>query len=341
MKTVLVTGNEGYIGRVLTGKLIDEGYEVVGLDLGIFKDVEFMPTKHRPTRQIYKDVRDIVPVDLEGIDAVMHLAGLSNDPIGDLNPEITYDINYRASVQLALAAKIAGVKRFLFSSSCSSYGVQGGGYATETSEENPVTPYAISKVKTEQDVSKFADDDFSPVYLRNATVFGVAPRLRLDLVTNSLAAYGYLEGIIAILSDGLPWRPLIHVEDVADAFIFLLEAPRDKVHNEVFNIGSQDINVQIKDIAEIVKDVIPDTIVEIRREHPSDQRSYRVDFSKIYSLGYRPKYNLKEGVVQIYNAYKEARLTDDDFQSQKYITLKRYKALKESGKMNENLRLVD
>lgn len=337
---ILVTGNEGYIGSVLTEKLVEKGYEVVGLDLGIFKDVQFVPQKSEPHFQIHKDIRDVEARDLQGIDAIIHLAALCNDPLGNLNPEITYEINYRASVNLAKIAKMAGVKRFLFSSSCSMYGISKQEFVTEEAVFNPQTPYAESKVKAENEIYQLADENFSPIFLRNATVFGISPRMRLDLVVQNLVAYGYLFGIITVLSDGTPWRPLIHIQDAAEAFCFLLEAPQEKIHNRAFNVGHKENNVQIRTIAEMIQSVMPNTKIEIKNESPFDGRSYKVDFSKIYSLGFIPKYTLLDGVKEIYETFKKVNFSKNDFEFDGYITLKRYQKMSELGKMDNSFRII-
>jgi len=340
MKNILVTGNEGYIGCVLTEKLLEKGYEVTGFDLGIFKDVNFIPNKSNPTKQIYKDIRDIEASDLSEVDAVIHLAGLSNDPVGDVNPELTSQINFEASVKLAKLCKSQGIERFLFSSSCSMYGISGQEFVSESSALNPQTPYAKAKAMVEEEVSKLADDKFCPIFLRNSTVFGVSPRMRLDLVVQNLVAYGYLNGTITILSDGLPWRPLIHIKDITEAFCFLLEAPKEKVHNQAFNIGKKENNVQVKTIAEMVQSVILNTKIEIKNENPSDTRSYKVDFSKIYSLGFSPQFTVLDGVKEIHKTFKKVSFTKEDFESSDYITLKKYQEFIKKGKMDENFRLI-
>lgn len=324
MEKILVTGNEGYIGCVLTDKLVDLGYEVIGLDIGIFKDSRFVPRGKAPTTQLYKDVRQVEKRDLKDICAIIHLAGLSNDPLGSLNPELTYAINYRASVNLAKIAKTAGVKRFFFSSSCSNYGVSSGGLVNEESLFNPQSAYAESKVRAEKDISLLADSSFSPTFLRNATVFGISPRMRMDLVVQNLAAYGYLNGVITILSDGLPWRPLVHIEDVSDALCFLLKAPRESIHNQAFNVGHKENNIQVKTIAEMVRSAMPGTRIEVKNEVPSDSRSYQVDFSKIYSLGFSPTRTVEDGVREICEIFKAISFSKEDFESDYYITLKRY-----------------
>ena len=246
---VLVTGHRGYIGAVLVPRLLAAGHDVTGLDVDLYRGCDF-GAPPRAVTSLDVDVRSVLPEHCEGFDAVIHLAALSNDPLGDMNPELTYDINHRASVRLARAAKEAGVARFLFSSSCSLYGAGGDAPLDETAAFNPVTPYGESKILTEQDVAKLADDDFSPVYLRNATVYGASPRLRADLVVNNLTGYALTTGEVLIKSDGSPWRPLVHVEDVCAAFEALLEAPRDVVHDQAFNVGRNSENYRIRDVAD-------------------------------------------------------------------------------------------
>ncbi|HEX5949811.1 MAG TPA: SDR family oxidoreductase, partial [Actinomycetota bacterium] len=232
---ILVTGHRGYIGTILVPMLLAEGHEVVGLDSDLYQRCTFGDPPADVTA-IRKDVRDVEPSDLEGYDAVVHLAGLSNDPLGDLNPTLTYDINHEGSVRLAILAKQAAVPRFVFSSSCSNYGAAGDEILTEESPFRPVTPYGVSKVRVEQDVSQLADERFSPTFLRNATAYGVSPRLRFDLVLNNLVAWAFTTGVVALKSDGTPWRPIVHVEDIAQAFIAVLHAPRERVHNQAFNV---------------------------------------------------------------------------------------------------------
>ncbi|HKJ31285.1 MAG TPA: SDR family oxidoreductase, partial [Balneolales bacterium] len=249
---VLVTGHRGYIGTVLVPMLQNEGYVVVGLDSDLYRKCTFGEPLPSDVPSIIKDVRDVDEHDLEGFDAVLHLAGLSNDPLGDLNPELTKEINYRASVRLAELAKNAGVSRFVFSSSCSNYGAGGSDFLDETSELRPVTPYGESKVLVEKDVTELADDHFSPVFLRNATAYGASPRIRFDLVLNNLVAWAYTTGQVYLKSDGTPWRPIVHIEDISRAFLAALKAPKELIHNNTFNVGRTSENYRIREIAEIV-----------------------------------------------------------------------------------------
>src|SRR3972149_480742 len=253
---VLVTGHLGYIGTVMVPMLLAEGHSVVGLDCDLYEECTF-GEGIAAIPSIRKDIRDVSACDLEGFDAVIHLAGLSNDPLGDLNPELTYEINHAASVRLARLSKDAGIRRFIFSSSCSNYGAGGEKFLNEDSDFNPVTPYGISKVLVERDVAKLAGSNFSPTFLRNATAYGVSPRLRFDLVLNNLVAWAYAKGRVHIKSDGTPWRPIVHIEDIARAFLAVLIAPREVIHNQALNVGQTEENYRIRDLAEIVQEVVP------------------------------------------------------------------------------------
>ncbi len=338
-RSVLVTGNDGYIGSILTDVLVDYGYRVTGLDNGVFRDVAFVPRAHAPQAQITKDIRDAEPSDFHGVDAVIHLAALSNDPLGSLNPTATHAVNHRATVRLAQAAKAAGVQRFLFSSSCSMYGVSTQDFVTEDTAFNPQTAYAEAKVAAERDLRALADTHFSPVCLRNATAFGVSPRMRLDLVVQNLLAYGYLNGVITILSDGTPWRPLVHIRDISEAFRLFLELPREIVHNQAFNIGHRENNLQVKDVAALVQEALPHTRIEIKNENPADNRSYRVSLERVYGAGFRPRHTVRDGVRETLEAFRRVKLSAADFTSDAYITLKRYQRLMREGRMDADLRL--
>lgn len=339
---ILVTGHEGYIGTVLIPRLLSAGHEVVGLDSNLFGRCTFCDGA--PTiASIQKDVRDVSLADLDGFDGVLHLAGLSNDPLGDLNPELTYEINHLASVRLATLAKEAGVQRFVFSSSCSNYGAGGMDMLTEESAFNPVTPYGISKVRVEQDVSRLADDRFSPTFLRNATAFGVSPRLRFDLVLNNLVAWAYATGRVHIKSDGTAWRPIVHIDDISRAFLAVLEAPLDVVHNEAFNVGRTEDNYQIRDLADIVEATVPNTRIEYANGGTADKRCYRVDCSKIKSLipAFQPQWDARKGAVELYEAYRNTNLTVEDFEGERYKRIAHIQKLLASHELDPTLRWVE
>ncbi len=327
---------------MLVPRLLSAGHEVVGLDSNLFGRCTFCDGA--PTiASIQKDVRDVSLADLDGFDGILHLAGLSNDPLGDLNPELTYDINHLASVRLATLAKEAGVQRFVFSSSCSNYGAGGMDMLTEESAFNPVTPYGISKVRVEQDVSKLADDRFSPTFLRNATAFGVSPRLRFDLVLNNLVAWAYATGRVHIKSDGTAWRPIVHIDDISRAFLAVLEAPLDVVHNEAFNVGRTEDNYQIRDLADIVEATVPNTKIEYAEGGTADKRCYRVDCSKIKSLipAFQPQWDARKGAVELYEAYRNTNLTVEDFEGERYKRIAHIQKLLANNELDSSLRWVE
>jgi len=337
---VLVTGHTGYIGSVLVPMLLRARHEVTGFDTDFFAGCDFnggLVDVHA----LHKDLRDATIADLTGFDAVIHLAALSNDPLSNLNPNLTYEINHRASVRLAELAKMAGVPRFLFSSSCSLYGLAAGtDFLTEDASFNPVTPYGESKVLVERDVSRLADKTFSPTYLRNSTAYGVSPRLRADLVVNNLVGFAYTTGEVLIASDGTPWRPLVHVEDICRAFLAILQAPRELVHNQPFNIGQKKENYQIRDIAAMVEEIVPGSRVKYADGGGPDLRCYRVNCDKaIESLPeFRPQWTVRRGIEQLYDAYKNNRLALEEFQGTKYSRIKHIEKLLNNGHLDSELR---
>jgi len=324
---------------VLVPLLLSAGHEVVGLDSNLFERCTFTSLPHS-IPNIAKDIRDVELSDLDGFDAVLHLAGLSNDPLGDLNPELTYEINHIASVHLAKLAKQAGIRRFLFSSSCSNYGAAGADFLTEESAFNPVTPYGVSKVRVEHDVSALADKTFSPTFLRNATAFGVSPRLRFDLVLNNLVAWAYATGRVHIKSDGTAWRPLVHIEDISRAFLAVLEAPLDVVHNQAFNVGRTEDNYQIRDLAEIVENTVPNTTIEYAAGASADQRCYRVDCSKISRIipAFQPQWDAHKGAKELYDAFRTTSIKVDDFEGERYKRIAHIRKLVMDQLLDSNLR---
>ncbi|MEO1477270.1 MAG: SDR family oxidoreductase [Bacteroidota bacterium] len=337
---VLVTGHSGYIGSVLTPRLLALGYDVHGLDSDFFAASTFLPDEVASVPSVQKDIRDVGRADLEGFDAVVHLANLSNDPLGNLNPGLTYEINHAATVRLGERAREAGVSRFLFASSCSLYGAAGQDAVTEEAAFNPQTPYGEAKVLAERDLAPLATDDFSPVFLRNATVYGVSPRLRFDLVVNNLTAWAVTTGQILLKSDGTPWRPLVHVEDVCRAVEAVLAAPREAVHNEAFNVGRLGENYQIRDVAEIVGQVVPNCAVAFAGGASPDTRSYQVDFAKIqrHLPSFAPQWTVQRGVEQLYAAFRHAGLTPEAFEGPEFRRLKRLERLMEAGAIDRELR---
>ncbi len=336
---ILVTGHSGYIGTVLVPVLLTAGHEVEGLDSELFEQCTFGARPH-PLRALKKDIRDVQASDVADYDAIVHLAGLANDPLGDLNPTITYEINHLASVRLARLAKEMGVSRFVFSSSCSNYGAAGDAILNEEAELRPVTPYAISKVRVERDVAALADSTFSPTFLRNATAYGVSPRLRFDLVLNNLVAWAVTTGRVYIKSDGTPWRPIVHIEDISRAVLAVLEARRELIHNQTFNVGRTEENYRIRDLAEMVKETIPECRIEYAPEAGPDKRSYRVDFGKFATTfpSFTPKWNANKGLTQLIQAYQETGLKLEDFESSRYNRIDHIRHLLATGRLDSNLR---
>jgi nucleoside-diphosphate-sugar epimerase len=321
---------------------VSAGHEVVGMDSCLFENCTLGP-EVAPVKTIRKDVRDAQISDVEGFDAIIHLAGISNDPLGDMNPELTYEINYRASVRLAKLAKQAGVKRFLFSSSCSNYGAAGAdAILTEEAGFNPVTAYGQSKVLVEKEVSQLADSNFTPIFLRNATAYGFSARLRGDLVLNNLVGWAYITGMVRMKSDGTPWRPIVHIEDISAGFLALMEAPQNLVHNEAFNVGRSEENYQIRDIANIVMDTVPGCKITFAEDAGPDKRCYRVNCDKIHKLipGFKPRWTARDGAHQLHEAYKKYGLTLADFEGPTYMRIQTVKRLQADGKLDADLRWI-
>jgi len=337
---VLLTGHDGYIRHVLLPMLLDRGHHVTGLDSFLYEDCGFAGEEVSPTAVVRRDIREVELEDLRGHDAVLHLAGISNDPLGDLEPAATYAINHEASVRLARLAKEAGVSRYVFSSSCSNYGAAGDAFLDETAGFNPVTPYAESKVWVERDVARLADDSFSPTFLRSATAFGVSSRLRGDLVVNNLVGYACTTGDVLIKSDGMPWRPLVHIEDIARAFIAVLEAPRELVHNESFNVGITSENYRVRDVADMVAEVVPSSKVTYAGDASPDARNYRVDCEKIRSRlpAFQPQWTVRKGIEQVYETFCRHGIGAEEFLSSKFIRLKRIRELQTAGELDAMLR---
>ncbi|GAA4471086.1 SDR family oxidoreductase [Rhodococcus olei] len=335
---VLVTGHQGYLGTVMVPVLRAAGHDVVGLDSGLFADCLLGPAPvDPPTLEV--DVRDVTTEHLTGFDAVIHLAALSNDPLGALAPQITYDINHHASVRLARLAKDAGVRRFLYASTCSVYGSGGADLVTERAPLRPLTPYAESKVRVEDDVAAMADSGFSPCFLRNATAFGFSPRLRADIVLNNLVGLAVLTGEVRVLSDGTPWRPLVHARDIAAAFAQALVAPTDRIHCAAFNVGTELNNLTVAEIAATVADAVPGAAVVITGEYGADARSYRVDFSAIRAAldGYEARWSVADGAAELCRRYTRWGLTESDFTG-RFTRLARLETLQAAGALDDTLR---
>jgi nucleoside-diphosphate-sugar epimerase len=336
---VIVTGHKGFIGTIMVPMLQAAGHKVRGIDSDLYRNSTY-GTPPAKVDEIIKDVRDVEKSDLEGADAIVHLAALSNDMLGDLNPDMTYEINHKASVRIAAMAKEIGIPRFVFASSCSMYGAAGDAVLDESAEFNPVTAYAISKVLVERDVRELADDSFSPVFMRNATAYGVSPRIRFDLVINNLVAWAYTTGLVRMKSDGTPWRPVVHIEDISRAVVAALAAPRETIHNEAFNVGSSAETYQIKTLADMVMRTVPDSRIEFAGDAGPDKRNYKVNFSK-YSQAfpdYLPTFTAERGVQSIYESYRRFGLHKDDYEGPQYKRIAQLKHLLAIGQLDETLR---
>jgi len=339
---VLLTGHNGYIGSVMAPMLLAAGHEVVGMDNYLFEgctlgeEVPDIPS-------VRMDIRDVEAADLKGFDAVIHLAALSNDPLGSLSPNCTYEINHHASVRLAHAAKEAGVSRYVYASSCSLYGVAGDELLKEDAAFNPITPYGISKVRVEEDVSKMADKSFSPTFMRNATAYGFSPRLRADVVVNNLVGFAYTTKEVLIQSDGTPWRPLVHVEDISRAFLEVLEAERERIHNQAFNVGRTEENYRVSQLADMVKEVVPGSMIRYAQGGGPDPRCYKVDCRKLTTTlpEFQPQWNVRRGMEQLYAAFLNYGLTEAKFLGSNYLRIKRIRELQSEGRLDANLRWIN
>jgi nucleoside-diphosphate-sugar epimerase len=341
---VLLTGHCGYIGTVLAPMLLERGHTVCGMDSDLFRRSGFQGLRAEVKGKT-KDCRDaavedLLPDQLPGFDAVIHLAGLSNDPLGDYHPQLTDEINCQASVRIARLAKEAGVPRFLFASSCSNYGAGGEDFLTEAAPFNPVTPYGESKIAAERAIAPMADETFSPTFLRASTAYGVSPRLRFDLVVNNLTAWASVTGEVRLKSDGMSWRPIVHVEDIARAYVAILEADRTDVHNEAFNVGQTAENYRIRDIAHIIEDVVPGSRVTFADDAAPDKRNYRVDCNFIARRlhGFKPQWTARRGIEELYDAFKGCNLSIDEFEGTKFKRIAHVKMLIEDGALSADLR---
>ncbi|MFX1310999.1 MAG: NAD-dependent epimerase/dehydratase family protein [Promethearchaeota archaeon] len=340
MERVLITGNLGYIGTIMTQDLLEEDYNVIGLDTNFYRDYNLI--KHnfsKEYKQLFKDLREVTLEDFKGIDVVIHLAALSNDPLGKLNPKLTNEINFLSSLKMAKFAKKSGVSRFLFSSSCSIYGQTKDAQLTEDAPMNPLSAYAHSKVNLERELRKLAGVSFSPIYLRNGTAYGISPNMRFDLVVNNLAGWGFTTKEIKILSDGRAWRPIVHIKDISKAFIAALKAPKDVIHNEAFNVGINSENYQVKTIAKEIQNQMRDCEIKILGENNPDQRNYNVNFDKINTRlkSFKPQWTLEKGIKELINTFKEIDLDYEIFQNKNFTRLNQLKFLLKNNLIDDNL----
>jgi len=337
---ILLTGHKGYIGTVMAPMLIAEGHQLTGLDSDLYRGCTFGELPPLDIEEINKDIRDVQVEDIAGHDAVIHLAGLSNDPLGNLDPALTEEINYKATVRLAKLARQAGVGRFIFSSTCSVYGAAGEDWIDETAKPAPITPYGQSKAQAEVALADLANDDFSPIFLRSATAFGVSPRLRFDLVLNNLVAWAVTSGEIYLKSDGRSWRPLVHIEDIGRAFIAALGASRQLVHNQAFNVGRSSDNYRVTELAEIVAATVPGSQVQYAEGAGPDKRSYRVDCSKLGETlpDFQPQWDARKGAQQLYQAIKGTQLQPEDFEGPQYSRIAHIKDLLQRQELDATLR---
>ena len=340
---VLVTGHQGYIGCALVPLLQQAGHEVVGLDSDLYRRCTFSGAM-ADVVSIDRDIRDVVAADLEGgYDAVLHLAGLSNDPLGNLDPDLTIAINHEATVKLARLARDAGIPRFVFSSSCSLYGAAGDNFVDETADANPVTPYGAAKIMSEHALTELATEGFSPTFLRNATAYGFSQRVRFDLVVNNLTAWALTTGRVLMKSDGTPWRPIVHIEDISRAFLSVMEAPREVVHLQAFNVGRNDENYRISEIADAVRELVPGCRIDFEDGAGPDARCYRVDCSKIARMvpAFQPQWTMRAGIVQLRDAYIAAGLKQEWFEGPKFSRIAHLRSLLAEHDLDAKLRWSD
>jgi nucleoside-diphosphate-sugar epimerase len=338
---IFLTGHLGYLGSVMAARFTEAGHRVTGLDAGYFAECQFSePLVTVP--ELRKDLREVTAADLEGHDAVVHLAALSNDPLGNLNEDWTMAINHHASVRLAGLARAAGVERFLFSSSCIMYGAAAAGEVNEDSPLDPRTVYARSKVEAEAGISRLATGGFSPVFLRNGTVYGSSPRMRFDTVLNNLAGAAVATGRVTIHGDGQPWRPVVHIEDVAQVFLAALEAPRESIHNQAINAAAASVNHQVIDLARAVVAAVPGARLECLGSPDADRRTYKANFDKIARLlpGFRLRWSVREGIAGLVSEFQKRSLTEEEFSSARFTRMKWLAGLIEEGRVDQGLSLV-